>query len=260
MDIKENPRKRMLEPMSSPSRKRARTSPTKPSKPILSLDCTFAPQSCTPQRFVSAPQSRTPLSFSLDSSTTFTSSTYFERTSARFYQDPFSSQVYDRHKTYNHQPQSHAQPPSGPPVATYWPGFSGYQPAWTPTYREPYGCYNFEDMCQTSVSRSIYSAISNSNGNSGHFANAARTNGPMMIPEPSGDTRSAFTDALESCLLRVQERLAYKDVQQLCASHQDAHKWAAGSGALRCVMRARSPLKQVHLGLPLAHFIEQLTQ
>ncbi|ENI03145.1 hypothetical protein COCC4DRAFT_25322 [Bipolaris maydis ATCC 48331] len=207
MDIKENPRKRMLEPMSSPSRKRARTSPTKPSKPILSLDCTFAPQSCTPQRFVSAPQSRTPLSFSLDSSTTFTSSTYFERTSARFYQDPFSSQVYDRHKTYNHQPQSHAQPPSGPPVATYWPGFSGYQPAWTPTYREPYGCYNFEDMCQTSVSRSIYSAISNSNGNSGHFANAARTNGPMMIPEPSGDTRSAFTDALESCLLRVQERV-----------------------------------------------------
>lgn len=187
-----------MEPTSSPSRKRAKMSPTKPGKPILRVDCTVAPQRPKPQPFVS------PLSFSIDSSTTFTMSAHSGRTSARFYQDRFSSQVYDCHQTYNHQPQSQAQPPSRSPAAPYWPGFSGYQPAWTPTRREPYGCYNFTNMCQTSVSCSMYSGFPSGNKNSGDFASAVRTDGPTMIPNQSGDARSAFVDTLESCLLRFQ--------------------------------------------------------
>lgn len=204
MDPEMNLGKRMLssmEPTSSPSRKRARLPPIKPTKPTLRVDCTVAPQRRKPQLFVS------PLSFTVESSTTFTSATQSGHTSARFCQDQFSSQVYDCHQTYNHQSQSYAQPSNKSPAPMYWPGFSGYQPAWTPTRREPYGCYSFADMCQTSVPCSIYSAFSNGNGNAGNVASAERKDRPTVPPNQSGDTRSAFVDALESLLLRFQETL-----------------------------------------------------
>jgi len=200
MDLETHSRKRTLsaiEPTSSPSRKKAKGSPTKLSKPILRVDCAVAPQR-QPQPFLS------PLSFSIDSSTTFTSSAQSAHTSARFYQNPSSSQVYDCHQIYNYQPQSYAQPPSRSPAAPYWPGFSGYQPAWTPT-REAYGGYSFAEMCQTSVTYSQYSAHSNRSEYVGGFTGTAHTNG---LPNQSGDTHNAFVDALVSCLLKVKETLA----------------------------------------------------
>ena len=203
MDFTTNSRKRTLsatEPTSSPSRKRARGSPTKLSKPILRVDCRVPPRP-EPQPFLS------PLPFSIDSSTTFTSSAQSAHTSARLYQHQSSSQVYDCHQTYNYQPPSYTQPPSRSSAAPYWPGFSGYQPAWTPT-REAYGGYSFGDMCQTSVSCSIYSGFSHGSEHVGNFTSAARTNEPTMLPNQSGDTRNAFIDALVSCLLKVKETLA----------------------------------------------------
>ncbi|KAF2844099.1 hypothetical protein T440DRAFT_484439 [Plenodomus tracheiphilus IPT5] len=204
MDFGTNSRKRTLsatESTSLASQKRARASPTKPSKPILRVDCAVAPQRPKPQPFLS------PLPFSIDSSTTFTSSAQSAHTSARVYQHQSSSQVYDCHQTYNYQPQSYAQPPSRSPAAPYWPGFSGYQPAGTPS-REAYGGYSFADMCQTSVSCSIYSSFSNGSEHVGNFTSAARTNEPTVLPNQSGDTRNAFIDALVSCLLKVKETLA----------------------------------------------------
>jgi len=204
MDFGTNSKKRTLsamEPSSSPSRKRARSSPTKLSKPILRVDCAVAPPRPEPQPFLS------PLPFSIDSSTTFTSSAQSGYTSARFYQHQSSSQVYDCHQTYNYQPQSYTQPPGRTPAAPYWPGFSGYQPAWTPT-REAYGGYSFADMCQTSVSYSLYSAHSNRSEHVGGFTSTAHTSRPTVLPNQSGDTHSAFVDALVSCLLKVKETLA----------------------------------------------------
>ncbi|KAH8622862.1 hypothetical protein IG631_22611 [Alternaria alternata] len=214
MDLETRSRKRMLsaiEPTSSPSRKRAKGSPTKLSKPLLRVDCAVAPQRPKPQPFLS------PLPFSIDSSTTFTSSAQSFHTSARFYQHPSSSQVYDCHQTYNYQPQSYAQPPSRSPAAPYWPGFSGYQPAWTPT-REAYGGYSFAEMCQTSVTHSQYSAHSSRSEYVGGFTGTAHTNGPTALPNQSGDTHNAFVDALVSCLLKVKETLATQ--QETLATQQ----------------------------------------
>lgn len=204
MDLETHSRKRTLsaiEPTSSPSRKRAKGSPTKLSKPLLRVDCAVAPQRPKPQPFLS------PLPFSIDSSTTFTSSAQSFHTSARFYQHPSSSQVYDCHQTYNYQPQSYAQPPSRSPAAPYWPGFSGYQPAWTPT-REAYGGYSFAEMCQTSVTYSQYSAHSSRSEYVGGFTGTAHTNGPTALPNQSGDARDTFINAAVSRLREVEDTLA----------------------------------------------------
>lgn len=200
MDFGTNSRKRILsaaESISSPSRKKARVWPVKLSK----LDCTVAPQRPEPQPIVAQ------MPFSIDASTTFTSSAHSGHTSARFYQHQSSNQVYDRHQTYNYQPQSYVRPPSRSPAAPYWPGFSGYQPAWTPTRHEPYGCYSFADMCQTSVSCSIYSGFSDGSEHVSNLPSTTRTSGPVESPNPSRDTRGAFVDALVSCLSRVKETL-----------------------------------------------------
>lgn len=208
MDFGTHSKKRTLsatEPTSSPSRKRARASPTNLSKPILRVDCTVPPRP--------KPQFLSPLPFSIDSSATFTSSAQSTHSSARFYQHQSSSQVYDRHQTYNCQPQSYQQPPCRSPQAPYWNIFPGFQPAWTPS---------FADMCQTSVSCSIYSGFPNTSEHVGDFASTTRTSGPTVLPNQSGDARDTFINAILSRLHEMEDTLVaqqgfIKEILQMAA-------------------------------------------
>lgn len=187
-----------MEPADSPSRKRARASPTKPNKPELYVNCAVAPQGPKPQLFMS------PLAFSIDSSTVITSSARSAYSSARFYQHQSSNQVYDCHQTYNYPPPSYPEPPGRPPAALYWPRFSGYQPAWTPT-RELDGGYGFADMCQTSAYYSTSSAFTTGSEHIEKSTSAARVREPAVLGNQTGDTQTAY---FVSCLLKVKESLA----------------------------------------------------
>jgi hypothetical protein len=72
--------------------------------------------------------------------------------------------------------------------------------------------YNFADVCQTGVSRSIYSGFSNNSGHLDNFPSAASTNIPVVLPKKTGDARDTFINALVSCLLKVKETLAAQQV------------------------------------------------
>jgi hypothetical protein len=169
----------------------------------LRLDCTIWPP-LQPQQI----QYLSPLPFSIDSSATFTSSVHSVHSAARFYHDSFSSQLYDCQQPYNYQPQSYQPPQCRPPTPLHWKGFSGFQPAWTPT-RMPNGAdYRFADVCQTGVSRSSCSGFSNNSGHLDDFPSAASTNIPAALPKKTGDAREIFINALVSCLLKVRETLA----------------------------------------------------
>ncbi|OWY49380.1 hypothetical protein AALT_g11048 [Alternaria alternata] len=201
MDFGVNSRKRTLsdtEPADSPSRKRARASPTKRNKPELYVNCAVAPQGPKPQLFMS------PLAFSIDSSTVITNSARSAYSSARFYQHQSSNQVYDFHQTYSYPPPSYPEPPGRSSAAPYWPGFSGYQPAWTPTRELNDGC-GFVDMCQTSAYHSTSSAFSTGSEHIEKPTSATHVHEPAGVLNQTGDAQTAY---FVSCLLKVKESLA----------------------------------------------------
>jgi hypothetical protein len=210
------------EPTSSPGYKRVRVSPTKISKPTLRVNCAVAPQRPQPQPM----QFPSPLPFTIDSSATFTSSIQSAHSSARFYHHEASSQMYDSHPNFNYQPQSYQPTPRRAPGALYWEGFSGFQPAWTPT-RVPHGV--FTDMCQTSVSGSVYSGFSNSTEHMGGNTGAAFTNQPTTWPHQMDDTRDTLIRALMSRVYEMRDTLAayqesLNEILQMAAllgNHQD---------------------------------------
>jgi hypothetical protein len=172
-------------------------------KPVLRLDCTRSPR-LQPQPI----QYSSPLPFSIDSSATFTSSVHSVHSAARSYHNPFSNKLYDCQQPYNYEPQSYQPAQCKPPTPLHWKGFSGFQPAWTPT-RMPYGAdCKFVGMCQTGVSRSIYSGFSNNSGHLDDFPSAVSKNIPVVLPKKTGDGRDTFINALVSCLLEVKETLA----------------------------------------------------
>ena len=205
MDFTTNTKKRALsvtELPRSPEQKRARILPRNPSKPALRVDCTV-PQRPLPQPI----QNLSPPSFSVDSSATFTSSVHSVHSAARFYQHQSSNQMYDCQQPYNYQPKSYQPPLYRSTEAPYWKGFPGYQPAWT-TPRMPHGTgYNFADMCQTSVSSSVYSGFSDNSGQVGDFASAIRTSVPMVLPNKSVDARDTFISALVSRIVEMKDTL-----------------------------------------------------
>jgi hypothetical protein len=193
-------------------------------KPVLRLECTRSPR-LQPQPI----QYLSPLPFSIDSSATFTSSVHSLHSAARSYHDPFSTKLYDCQQPYNYEPQSYQPAQCKPPTPLHWKGFSGFQPAWAPT-RMPYGAdYNFAGMCQTGVSRSIYSGFSNNSGHLDDVPSAVSTNIPAMLPKKTGDARDTFINALVSCLLKVRKTLAaqqssIKELLQMVALLDD-HQW-----------------------------------